>query len=75
MEGLQCQLVKRALLISTIFKVPNCKSFKSSTANSAVIKNCFLVKEHFQPWVQENNAWQNVRWKDCAQEIDTIVIY
>lgn len=53
-EALQCQLVKSAPFSSRILKIPNCKSISE---NSAVIKNCFLVKEHYKPQVQEKNAW------------------
>lgn len=52
--ALQCRLVKSALFISRILKIPNCKSISE---NSAVIKNCFLMKEIYQPQVQEKNAW------------------
>lgn len=71
-EGLQYHMEKPALFIYRISEIPDCKSF---TANSSVIKNWFLVKKHHESWVQENNAWQNSEWKDCAQETDTMVFY
>lgn len=70
-EGLQYHMEKPALFICRISKIPNCKSF---TANTSVIKNCFLVKKHHETWVQESNAWQNSECKDCAQETDTSLL-
>lgn len=66
-EGLQYQLLKSALFISRILKIPNCKSISE---NSAVIKNCLLVKEHYQSQVEEKNS-RLVKNQESQKHLET----